>query len=76
MILISIALLAPRLATHNPNDVLIGKEEGLKRRQAPCIYALSNLPDVPILNFFRCEPGQPEHYFGTDGNGRVYTAAC
>ncbi len=70
LVLISIALLAPTLATHNPNDVLIGKEEGLKRRQAPCIYALSNLPDVPILNFFRCDPGQPEHYFGTDGNGR------
>ncbi len=70
LILISIALLAPTLATHNPNDVLIGKEEGLKRRQAPCIYALSELPDVPILNFFQCESGQPEHYFGTDGNGR------
>ena len=26
LILISIALLAPILATHNPNDVLIGKE--------------------------------------------------
>lgn len=70
LVLISIALLAPTLATHKPNDVLIGKEEGLKRRQDPCIKALSNLPDVPVLNFFRCEPGQPEHFFGTDGNGR------
>jgi peptide/nickel transport system permease protein len=70
LFLISIALLAPVLATHDPNGVLIGKEEGLKRRQSPCIQALSNLPDVPVLNFFRCDPGQPEHVFGTDGNGR------
>ena len=27
------ALLAPSLATHNPNGVLIGKEQGVKRRQ-------------------------------------------
>ena len=70
LLLVLMAFLAPTLATHNPDDVLIGKEEGLKRRQSPCVQALSNLPDVPVLNAFRCEPGQPEHFFGTDGNGR------
>lgn len=68
--LILIALLAPVLATHPPNQVLIGKEEGVKRRQPPCIYAVDNLPSLPVINFFRCEPDQPQHYFGTDGNAR------
>lgn len=68
--LIIIALLAPVLATHPPNEVLIGKEEGVKRRQPPCIYAVDNLPSLPVINFFRCDPGQAEHYFGTDGNVR------
>lgn len=68
--LISLALLAPALATHNPNGVLIGKEPGVKRRQPPCIKAVDNLPSMPIVDFFRCDEGQPEHYFGTDGNGR------
>lgn len=68
--LISLALLAPALATHNPNGVLIGKEPGVKRRQPPCIKAVDNLSSLPIVDFFRCDEGQPEHYFGTDGNGR------
>lgn len=68
--LIAMALLAPTLATHDPNAVLIGKEEGLKRRQPPCIKAVDNLPSLPIIDFFRCDEGQPEHFFGTDGNGR------
>ena len=69
-LLILMALLAPALATHNPNDVLIGKEQGLKRRQGPCIAAVDKLPALPVVDFFRCNPGQPEHFFGTDGNGR------
>jgi ABC-type dipeptide/oligopeptide/nickel transport system permease subunit len=68
--LIAVALLAPTLATHEPNAVLIGKEEGVKRRQGPCIRAVDSLPSLPVVNFFRCEPGQPQHIFGTDGNGR------
>ncbi len=68
--LIAIALLAPSLATHPPNAVLIGKEPGLKRRQPPCVKAVDNLPSLPIVNFFRCDPDQPQHIFGTDGNGR------
>lgn len=68
--LVSLALLAPTLATHNPNGVLIGKEPGVKRRQPPCIKAVDNLPSLPVVDFFRCDPDQPEHYFGTDGNGR------
>lgn len=70
LFLILIALLAPTLATHDPNSVLIGKEPGVKRRQPPCVKAVDNLPSLPVMDFFRCDPGQPEHYFGTDGNGR------
>jgi peptide/nickel transport system permease protein len=70
LLLILMALLAPALATHDPNGVLIGKEAGVKRRQPPCIRAVDNLPSLPVVDFFRCDPGQPEHYFGTDGNGR------
>ena len=69
-LLILMALLAPSLATHNPNGVLIGKEQGVKRRQGPCIAAVDKLPSLPVVDFFRCNPGQPEHFFGTDGNGR------
>ncbi len=70
LFLILLALLAPALATHDPNGVLIGKEPGVKRRQPPCVKAVDTLPSLPIVDFFRCDPGQPEHYFGTDGNGR------
>ena len=70
LLLILMALVAPALATHNPNGVLIGKEAGIKRRQPPCIRAVENLPALPLVDFFRCNPGQPEHYFGTDGNAR------
>lgn len=70
LFLILIALLAPTLATHDPNGVLIGKETGVKRRQQPCIQAVDNLPSLPVIDFFRCDPNQPEHYFGTDGNAR------
>lgn len=70
MALILVALLAPALATHDPNQVLLGKEEGVKRRQSPCVYAFNDWPSLPIISFFQCEPGQPQHYFGTDGNAR------
>jgi ABC-type dipeptide/oligopeptide/nickel transport system permease subunit len=69
-LLVLMAVLAPSLATHNPNGVLIGKEQGVKRRQGPCIAAVDRLPALPVVDFFRCNPGQPEHFFGTDGNGR------
>ena len=69
-LLVLMAVLAPSLATHNPNGVLIGKEQGVKRRQGPCIAAVDKLPALPVVDFFRCNPGQPEHFFGTDGNGR------
>lgn len=70
LFMVFIALAAPALATHPPNQVLIGKEPGVKRRQPPCIYAVDRLPSLPVINAFRCEPGQPQHYFGTDGNAR------
>jgi peptide/nickel transport system permease protein len=70
LLLVLMALLAPILATYDPNGVLIGKEDGVKRRQPPCIRAVDNLPSLPLIDFFRCDPDQPEHYFGTDGNAR------
>jgi peptide/nickel transport system permease protein len=70
LVLVLIAIAAPLLATHDPNQVLLGKEEGVKRRQPPCIYAFDSLPSLPIISFFQCDEGQPQHYFGTDGNAR------
>jgi ABC-type dipeptide/oligopeptide/nickel transport system permease subunit len=56
-LLVLVALLAPVLATHNPVDTLIGKEE-VKKREAPCIHLLG------------CSTARPQHLFGTDGNVR------
>lgn len=70
LMLVTLALAAPLLATYPPNQVLIGKEEGIKRRQSPCIRAVDKLPSLPVINFFRCDESQPEHFFGTDGNAR------
>jgi peptide/nickel transport system permease protein len=70
LFLVLVAVLAETLATHQPNNVLIGKEPGVRRRQPPCVKAIDNLPSLPVVDFFRCEPDQPQHYFGTDGNGR------
>ena len=52
------AVFAPLIATHDPNDSLLGKEPGVLRRSGPCIHVLG------------CPADQPEHYFGTDGNVR------
>ena len=57
-VLIFVAIFAPVLATHNPEKTLIGIEEGIKKRAAPCIHALG------------CPADEPQHYFGTDGNLR------
>jgi ABC-type dipeptide/oligopeptide/nickel transport system permease subunit len=56
--LILVALLAPIIATHDPDLPMIGIEPGAKPRTAPCIHLLG------------CPASQPEHYFGLDGNGR------
>jgi ABC-type dipeptide/oligopeptide/nickel transport system permease subunit len=56
--LFGIALFADFIATHPPNQVLIGLEEGVRPRLPPCIHLLG------------CAETQPQHYFGLDGNGR------
>jgi ABC-type dipeptide/oligopeptide/nickel transport system permease subunit len=56
------AIFAPVLAPYDPTDVLIGKEEGIRKRQPPCIHLLG------------CDESKPQHIFGTDGNVRdVYS---
>ena len=57
-LLIFVAIFAPVLATHNPEKTLIGIEEGVTKRAAPCIHVLG------------CPADEPQHYFGTDGNLR------
>jgi ABC-type dipeptide/oligopeptide/nickel transport system permease subunit len=56
-IVVMMAVFAPWIATHDPTEVLIGKED-IKKRAAPCIHALG------------CPEDQPQHYLGTDGNVR------
>ena len=56
-LLILVALLAPVLATHDPEATLIGKEE-VKKREPPCIHLLG------------CPAEKPSHLFGLDGNVR------
>ncbi len=51
------AVFADVIATHPPNQVLIGVE-GAKKLAPPCIHA------------FGCPETQPEYYFGIDGNVR------
>jgi peptide/nickel transport system permease protein len=57
-ILVFVGVFAPIIATHDPDQVLLGVEDGVKKRAAPCIHLLG------------CPADQPEHYFGTDGNFR------
>jgi ABC-type dipeptide/oligopeptide/nickel transport system permease subunit len=54
---ILVAAFAPLIATHDPNEVLIGVE-GAKKLAPPCIHALG------------CTATQTEYYFGLDGNVR------
>jgi len=56
-ILLFCAIMAPVLATHDPEATLIGKED-VKKRESPCIHLLG------------CAADKPEHYFGLDGNLR------
>lgn len=57
-----LAIFAPILAPFDPTDVLIGKEEGIRKRQPPCIHLLG------------CDESQPQHILGIDGNVRdVYS---
>jgi peptide/nickel transport system permease protein len=57
-ILVFVGVFAPVIATHDPDQVLLGVEDDVKKRAAPCIHLLG------------CPADQPEHLFGTDGNFR------
>jgi ABC-type dipeptide/oligopeptide/nickel transport system permease subunit len=56
--LASLALLADVLATHPPNQPMLGIEPGAATRNPPCIHLLG------------CPASEPQHYFGLDGNAR------
>ncbi len=53
-----IAIFAPLLAPHDPENSLIGEEEGITRRDPPCIHVLG------------CEESTPQHIMGLDSNSR------
>ena len=57
-LLVLVAIFAPFIATHDPNQVLLGVEEGVVKRSGPCVHLLG------------CPAAQPEHILGTDGNFR------
>jgi peptide/nickel transport system permease protein len=59
-ILVATAIFAPLIAPFDPEQVLIGVEEGAKKRAAPCIHVLG------------CPEDQPQHILGLDGNVRDY----
>ena len=58
LFLLLVAIFAPAIAPFEPNFVLIGHEEDIKRRSDPCIHLLG------------CPEEQPQHILGTDGNVR------
>ena len=53
-----LAIAAPLIAPHDPLNVLIGKEDGVRKRSAPCIH------------MFGCDAAKPQHILGVDGNVR------
>jgi peptide/nickel transport system permease protein len=56
--LAAMALFADVLATHLPNQPMLGIEPGATTRLEPCIHLLG------------CPADQPQHFFGLDGNAR------
>ncbi len=58
LFLLLVAIFAPLIATHDPGRSLLGVEDGVTRRAAPCIHLLG------------CPADEPQHLFGTDGNFR------
>ncbi|MDO9088206.1 MAG: ABC transporter permease [Anaerolineaceae bacterium] len=56
--LVFMAVFADVIAPYEPTQVLIGLEEGIKKRQPPCIH------------LFGCPKDQPQHIMGVDGNVR------
>jgi peptide/nickel transport system permease protein len=57
-ILLFAAVFADVLTSYNPDGVLIGVEQGVKKSSPPCIHVLG------------CPASQPEHLMGTDSNVR------
>jgi peptide/nickel transport system permease protein len=53
-----IAIFAPLIATHDPENSLIGEEENVVRRAPPCVHA------------FGCDEELPQHIMGLDSNSR------
>jgi ABC-type dipeptide/oligopeptide/nickel transport system permease subunit len=53
-----VAIFAPLIAPFDPTQPLLGIEDGVKPRLAPCIHLLG------------CPVTQPEHLMGLDGNAR------
>jgi len=56
--LLLVAVFAPVLATHDPIKSMIGIEEGVRKREPPCIHVLG------------CPADKPQHILGLDGNLR------
>lgn len=56
--LVLVAVFAPLIAPFDPEQVLIGVEEGVQKRAAPCIHMLG------------CSTDLPQHIMGLDGNVR------
>lgn len=57
-LMVVVALAAPIFAPYDPNKVLIGHEENIKRRDPPCVH------------LFGCDDAKPQHILGLDGNAR------
>jgi peptide/nickel transport system permease protein len=57
-VLLFAAVFADVLTPYNPDAVLIGVEQGVKKSSPPCIHLLG------------CPASQPEHLMGTDSNVR------
>jgi len=57
-LLVFVAVFAPFIATHDPDGRLLGVEQGVAQRAAPCIHILG------------CPADKPQHLLGTDGNFR------
>src|SRR5688572_833732 len=53
--LLFVAIFAPWIATHDPIDF---RDPSNRVRTPPCVH------------LFGCPPGEPQHLFGLDGNGR------
>ncbi|HMQ55321.1 MAG TPA: ABC transporter permease, partial [Anaerolineae bacterium] len=60
LLLTFVAVFAPVIAPYDPEQQLIGIEDGIKKRSGPCIH------------LFGCPADQPQHIFGVDANFRDF----